>query len=226
LEEILRILEEEHVTASFFLVGRWADQNHDLVKKIHEGGHDFGNHGWSDPHMKDMAPEAIKDEIAKTNQIVEQLTPLDAVYDSVNKSVIPDLNGFEIDVAKTAERIRAAKKNANVIPIWSEPAPEKTLKDFANLPIYQGNSAKSQVALIVNVSWGNDYLEEILRILEEEHVTASFFLVGRWADQNHDLVKKIHEGFWSAPAVLPDYKMLLWHNPWIQSPRTWPATLP
>lgn len=143
-------------------------------------------------HVLDPKSPRLEEEVARLTQNLCQ-QPVDAQYDPVNKSIIPDLNGFEIDVAKTAEVIRSARRGAYITPVWRETRAEKTLEQSKELPVYQGNPAKSQVALVFNVSWGNEYLEEILRILSEERVTASFFLVGRWAAENGELAKEIHD---------------------------------
>lgn len=131
-------------------------------------------------------------------QEVERLTkdlrqnPVNAQFDPINKAVIPELKGFAIDVEATVSLIREKKKGA-IAPVWSEVEPDETIADFPLLPIYQGNPLKTQISLVINVSWGNEYLEEILAILAEKSVKASFFLVGRWAEANADLVKKIDE---------------------------------
>lgn len=49
-------------------------------------------------------------------------------------------------------------------------------------PIYQGNSASEQVAITVNVDWGEEHLPNMLEILQKNHVKATFFISGRWAE--------------------------------------------
>lgn len=142
-------------------------------------------------HVLDPKAPDLTDQVKRITETLSQV-PIPAQYDSVNKSVIPDLNGFEIDAEKTAEKIRSAKKGENIVPVWHDLPAQETLLDYAVLPIYQGNPLKTQVALVINVSWGNEYLEEMLDILEQEKAAASFFLVGRWAEQNPELVKKIN----------------------------------
>jgi probable sporulation protein (polysaccharide deacetylase family) len=142
-------------------------------------------------HVLDTDASDLEEQITRLTEALMQ-SAINAEYDSINLSVIPDVNGFEIDVAATADSIRSARKGTNITPVWKEITAESTLKDFPHLPVYQGNPVKNQVALVINVSWGNEYLEEMLDILEQESVLASFFLVGRWAEQNPDLVRKIH----------------------------------
>jgi len=45
---MLRVLQKEDARATFFLVGRWAEQNEALIGQIAAGGHELGNHGYSD----------------------------------------------------------------------------------------------------------------------------------------------------------------------------------
>lgn len=58
-------------------------------------------------------------------------------------------------------------------------------------PIYQGSEEKSNVAIGVNVDWGEDVLPEMLQVLREKDVKATFFVTGRFAEKFPDLVKAI-----------------------------------
>ena len=46
VERILEILFAHNAKATFFIGGSWADDNIDCLKKIVEGGHELGNHGY------------------------------------------------------------------------------------------------------------------------------------------------------------------------------------
>lgn len=73
-DELLRILEENDVKATFFLCGYWVEKYPDEVKKIAEGGHDLGNHSATHPHMSQISPEQIAQELQKCHQNVKDLT--------------------------------------------------------------------------------------------------------------------------------------------------------
>ncbi|WP_243113695.1 polysaccharide deacetylase family protein [Desulfofundulus salinus] len=60
-------------------------------------------------------------------------------------------------------------------------------------PIYQGSSREKEIALTVNVFWGEEYLPQMLDILEKEKVQATFFIGGQWAEQFPGLTRKIHQ---------------------------------
>lgn len=107
--------------------------------------------------------------------------PQNAYIDPETKSLIPHLNGTKLNIEKTAQLIAKAKRGESVIPVIESIKPEKTIKDFGNIPIYQGNPIKEQVALIINISWGNEfneYLKEMLDILEQDQVKGNFFFSG------------------------------------------------
>lgn len=59
-------------------------------------------------------------------------------------------------------------------------------------PIYNGNRQGNMVSLMVNVYWGTEYLDEMLKILEEENVKTTFFVGGCWVSKNGDMLEKIY----------------------------------
>ncbi len=61
------------------------------------------------------------------------------------------------------------------------------------VPIYSVATEEKQVAISFDAAWGADKTEEILEILDEFDVNATFFLVGFWVDDYTDMVKKIDE---------------------------------
>lgn len=58
-------------------------------------------------------------------------------------------------------------------------------------PIYQGTNTEQKVALAINVDWGEDVLPEMLDVLEQENVKATFFVTGRFAEKFPELVQQI-----------------------------------
>lgn len=62
--------------------------------------------------------------------------------------------------------------------------------DYA--PIYRGNG-KNYVSLMINVYWGNEYLAEMLQILEKYDVKCTFFVGGSWIAKYPELLKSIYD---------------------------------
>jgi peptidoglycan/xylan/chitin deacetylase (PgdA/CDA1 family) len=59
-EKILEVLDEYSVKANFFILGKYAEQHKDIVKKIFDRGHLIGNHSYS--HLKTGVGEFDKAE--------------------------------------------------------------------------------------------------------------------------------------------------------------------
>ncbi len=119
------------------------------------------------------------------------VSPRDAAIDPVTKGVIPELNGRELDVDATIEKVLRLPANSVVRPVYRDLPPAKTIKDFTDRPVYHGNPAKHAVGLVINVAWGEKYLPEMLKTLAKHNAKATFFVVGRWADAHPDLLKDI-----------------------------------
>ena len=69
-QEILDILRLHNVQATFFLLGKHAEQHPNLVRQIYEEGHDIGNHSFSHEPLIFKSLAFIREEINKTDQII------------------------------------------------------------------------------------------------------------------------------------------------------------
>ena len=58
--------------------------------------------------------------------------------------------------------------------------------------IYSGDSSKNNVCFMINVYQGEDYVRDILAILDVYNVKTTFFVGGSWAVKNIDLIKEIY----------------------------------
>lgn len=76
-DELLRILKENDVKATFFLCGYWVEKYPEEVKKIAEAGHDLGNHSATHPHMSQLSSEQITEELRKCHENVKELTGIE-----------------------------------------------------------------------------------------------------------------------------------------------------
>jgi len=61
----------------------------------------------------------------------------------------------------------------------------------SQMPVYQGNSSLQMIAFTFNVDWGEAYLPDLLSILEQNWIKATFFVTGRFASQFPALTAQI-----------------------------------
>lgn len=62
-----------------------------------------------------------------------------------------------------------------------------------NGTIYAGDKTKNYVSIMINVYWGNEYLEQMLDILKNSNIKTTFFVGGSWADTTPLLLKRIFD---------------------------------
>lgn len=67
-------LRERGVKASFFLMGSKVEKRQDTVKTMYEDGHLVGCHTWSHISFFEHSLDEIKDEIDRTNSLIESIT--------------------------------------------------------------------------------------------------------------------------------------------------------
>lgn len=72
-QAIVDLLKDRKVNATFFLVGFWAEEHQDLVKKIDEAGFEIGLHSNSHPDFKKLTEEQIKSELLSNIAILEKI---------------------------------------------------------------------------------------------------------------------------------------------------------
>ena len=71
--EILDILAEYDIPATFFIVGDLARQYPALILRELAGGHELGSHTWSHPHIRNVTEAALREELAGTEELLLEL---------------------------------------------------------------------------------------------------------------------------------------------------------
>lgn len=118
--------------------------------------------------------------------------PEDAYIDRVWKK-IPGRNGRQVDIAASYERMKKAGEFNEDLLVYQPIPPKVSLNDLGPAPIYRGHPDKQMVSFLINVSWGTEYIPDILNTLKEQKVKATFFIEGKWAKENVEYVKMIKE---------------------------------
>ncbi|WP_239582696.1 polysaccharide deacetylase family protein [Sutcliffiella tianshenii] len=72
--EILDILDKYDVKGTFFIVGRNAMMHPQLVKRMHDEGHEIGNHTFTHPDITSITPSRLRMELNATQRLVQGIT--------------------------------------------------------------------------------------------------------------------------------------------------------
>lgn len=74
IKEILKILGEQEIHATFFVTGEWVEAYPEEAKAILAAGHDLGNHGESHLYMSRLTETEKEEEITLVHDKVKKLT--------------------------------------------------------------------------------------------------------------------------------------------------------
>lgn len=96
--QLLDMLEEYHVPATFFILGQKARHHPETVRRIVAEGHEVGNHTFSHPNLRKLTCELQQQEIVETDSILRSLgaTPL---------YLRPPYGAFDENTIKIAEEL-------------------------------------------------------------------------------------------------------------------------
>ena len=73
-QELIDILGQYNVKATFFVVGDWVDKYPESVKALHEAGHEVMNHSNTHAHFNSLSAEEIIADVEACNDKIESVT--------------------------------------------------------------------------------------------------------------------------------------------------------
>nr|WP_243734928.1 polysaccharide deacetylase family protein [Paenibacillus turpanensis] len=77
---LLDLLKRHKVKATFFIIGRNAELYPHIIKRMHEEGHIIGIHNYTHRSNWLMQPKTVKQQIAKTAEIIHSITGAQPVF--------------------------------------------------------------------------------------------------------------------------------------------------
>lgn len=80
IPKMLDIFEENDIEITYFVTGKWAEKNSDLLKTIYENNHEIGNHGYSHIDYDKLNYEMNKSEILKADNIIKEILDIELKY--------------------------------------------------------------------------------------------------------------------------------------------------
>jgi peptidoglycan/xylan/chitin deacetylase (PgdA/CDA1 family) len=141
---VLDVLEQYHIPASFFLIGRQiTDDMIPLVRRETELGCSIECHSWSHVKMTALDAAAVREEISRTDDRIESITgrrPVffrppyidvsDALFDEVDKPFICGM-GVEdwvpsVSAAERSSRIVSGVQDGTIILLHDRPENRNT----------------------------------------------------------------------------------------------------
>ena len=72
--QVLDILKQYNVPATFFVVGKQAEENPTLIRRMWDEGHEIGNHSWDHPDMYLLSSEHQHLELTLTQRVIQATT--------------------------------------------------------------------------------------------------------------------------------------------------------
>lgn len=98
--ELLDILKENNVKATFFMTGEWVEKYPESVKRMAAEGHELGNHSQNHKNMSKLSKEENLEEIMQVHNKVKEITGIEMnvfrpPYGDYDDELIKLLNGNE-----------------------------------------------------------------------------------------------------------------------------------
>ena len=136
LDEIIELLRKEDIKCTFFFVGEFAEKYPEAVRRIHNAGHETGNHSMhhTDPVTQDFSE--IVSDINACNELIFSLTGVKpALYRAPSGS-------YDNKTIEAAESLGMTAIQWDVDSIdWKNPSPEKIVSRVT------GNAANGSIVL-------------------------------------------------------------------------------
>lgn len=129
----------------------------------------------------------LDDVMIKIKEVsdIKKILPIDATIEG--NTIIPGLNGSEIDINKSYKNMEKINDYNQSLLIYKKVKPDISIVKNYNKYIISGNANKKQISLIFMVK-DNKNIDEIIKILDKYNIKGNFFVDGSWFENNNELV--------------------------------------
>lgn len=134
----------------------------------------------SDPIMREIKKSSSKYKIESVNAKVD------------GNKIIPGVVGVEIDYDKSYQKMKSYGTYNESLTVFKEKKPAISVDDYYDKYISSGNGVMQDVSLIFNVTRDSDPTN-IINILKDNNVNATFFVDGIWLENNLELAKTLNQ---------------------------------
>lgn len=173
LSEMLATLKKHNISVSFFLEGNWVKKNPDLAKMIVSSGHEVGNHSYSHPDMKQLTAGKAREQMVKTNEIIEAATGEKCIW------FAPPSGSYRDETIRVADELNMKTVMWTVDTVdWKKPSPDVLINrvmtkiDNGSMVLMHPteSTAKSLDRLITQIKQKDLKIGTVSELMSEERV--------------------------------------------------------
>ncbi|NCO65910.1 MAG: hypothetical protein COW32_10120 [Candidatus Aquicultor secundus] len=189
--QILDVLKEKGVKATFFTVGLHVKKYPDIARRIVDEGHDIGNHTYTHKDLVPTTRRMILAQVHKTDQVIQRITgvstnlfrPPRGIYSSAVRRLLVDEKGYRLilwTVSSVDWRGLSPRSILRRIARYARPGAILLFHDSGALVRREGASRENTVEslpLVIDYLQAKGYeivpISEMLRRQEEQEIEAT-----------------------------------------------------
>ncbi|MCL6473211.1 MAG: polysaccharide deacetylase family protein [Firmicutes bacterium] len=189
--QILDILKEKGVKATFFVVGLHVKKYPEIARRIVAEGHDIGNHTYTHKDLVPSTRRMVLAQVHKTDQTIKRVTgvstnlfrPPRGIYSNAVRRLLVEEEGYRFilwSVSSTDWRKISPKNILKRIARYTRPGAILLFHDSGALVRREGASRDSTVeslSMVIDYLRAKGYeivpVSEMIRRLEEEEMEAA-----------------------------------------------------
>lgn len=97
IPDMLEILNKNNIKITYFVTGKWAEKNKEILKTIYNDEHEIGNHGYSHMDYDKLSYSQNKEEILKAHNVIKEVLNIESKY------FAPPSGAYNDDTLKAAK---------------------------------------------------------------------------------------------------------------------------
>ena len=101
-QRLLKLFSEKNIKATFFVLGWVAEREPQLIKEIHDQGHEVASHGFSHQLIYNQSQEVFKEETNKSKKLLEDLIGEEVIGYRAASYSITKRNLWALDILQEA----------------------------------------------------------------------------------------------------------------------------
>ena len=121
-----------------------------------------------------------------------------------NNTVIPGVSKREVNINKSYKVMKSNGYFSDKLFVYDYEKPKISLTDNIDKYVIKGNPSKRMVSLIFKVEKNED-ITDILNIINNYNIKATFFVNYNWFSNNNDLVEKLINNDHIVSPLMEDY---------------------